>query len=96
MVTLLSYIIFQSYFFSHNCCLLMDIPFPLFHEIICCYAHQDLQKGLDLGLVSPEVLQNFFGLEQYPIIKELTHRFQVYSLSGNKNFVLIRILSFLP
>ncbi|CAN1172881.1 Protein RETICULATA-RELATED 5, chloroplastic [Linum perenne] len=37
---------------------------------------QDLQKGLDLGLVSPEVLQNFFDLEQYPLIKELTHRFQ--------------------
>ncbi|CAK7325941.1 unnamed protein product [Dovyalis caffra] len=37
---------------------------------------QDLQKGLDLGLVSPDVLQNFFDLEQYPIIKELTHRFQ--------------------
>ncbi|KAK7274760.1 hypothetical protein RIF29_15858 [Crotalaria pallida] len=25
---------------------------------------QDLQKGIDLGLVSPEVLQNFFDLEQ--------------------------------
>ncbi|KAF8009748.1 hypothetical protein BT93_J0670 [Corymbia citriodora subsp. variegata] len=37
---------------------------------------QDLQKGLDLGLVSPEVLQNFFDLEQYPLIAELTHRFQ--------------------
>ncbi|KAL8161044.1 hypothetical protein V2J09_012533 [Rumex salicifolius] len=37
---------------------------------------QDLQKGLDLGLVSPEVLQNFFDLEQYPLIKELTSRFQ--------------------
>ncbi|GAB2239991.1 hypothetical protein Droror1_Dr00020509, partial [Drosera rotundifolia] len=37
---------------------------------------QDLQKGLDLGLVSPEVLQNFFDLEQYPLISELTHRFQ--------------------
>lgn len=37
---------------------------------------QDLQKGLDLGLVSPEVLQNFFDLEKYPIISELTHRFQ--------------------
>ncbi|KAL5799707.1 hypothetical protein ACOSQ3_032799 [Xanthoceras sorbifolium] len=37
---------------------------------------QDLQKGLDLGLISPEVLQNFFDLEQYPLIKELTHRFQ--------------------
>ncbi|KAL0382192.1 UNVERIFIED_CONTAM: protein RETICULATA-RELATED 5, chloroplastic [Sesamum calycinum] len=36
----------------------------------------DLQKGLDLGLVSPEVLQNFFDLEQYPVISELTHRFQ--------------------
>ncbi|KAK7305933.1 hypothetical protein VNO77_43846 [Canavalia gladiata] len=37
---------------------------------------QDLQKGIDLGLVSPEVLQNFFDLEQYPLISELTHRFQ--------------------
>ncbi|XVE60019.1 hypothetical protein DITRI_Ditri05aG0093200 [Diplodiscus trichospermus] len=37
---------------------------------------QDLQKGLDLGLVSPEVLQNFFDLEQYPLISELSHRFQ--------------------
>lgn len=37
---------------------------------------QDLQKGLDLGLVSPEVLQNFFDLEQYPIISELSNRFQ--------------------
>lgn len=37
---------------------------------------QDLQKGIDLGLVSPEVLQNFFDLEQYPLVSELTHRFQ--------------------
>ncbi|GER30403.1 hypothetical protein STAS_06339 [Striga asiatica] len=37
---------------------------------------QDIQTGLNLGLVSPEVLQNFFDLEQYPIISELTHRFQ--------------------
>ncbi|XP_062092395.1 protein RETICULATA-RELATED 6, chloroplastic [Humulus lupulus] len=37
---------------------------------------QDLQKGLDLGLVSPEVLQNFFDLEKNPLISELTHRFQ--------------------
>ncbi|KAK2982457.1 hypothetical protein RJ640_026300 [Escallonia rubra] len=37
---------------------------------------QDIQKGLDLGLVSPEVLQNFFDLEQYPLVSELTHRFQ--------------------
>ncbi|KAL9163746.1 hypothetical protein ABFS82_06G061400 [Erythranthe guttata] len=37
---------------------------------------QDLQNGLDLGLVSPEVLQNFFDLEKYPLISELTNRFQ--------------------
>lgn len=37
---------------------------------------QDIQRGLDLGLVSPEVLQNFFDLEKYPLISELTHRFQ--------------------
>ncbi|CAH9057919.1 unnamed protein product [Cuscuta epithymum] len=37
---------------------------------------KDLQQGLDLGLVSPEVLQNFFDLEKYPYISELTHGFQ--------------------
>ncbi|CAA0836636.1 Protein of unknown function (DUF399 and DUF3411 [Striga hermonthica] len=37
---------------------------------------QDLQNGLDLGLVSPEVLQNLFDLERYPIISELTSHFQ--------------------
>ncbi|KAF3779532.1 RETICULATA-RELATED 5 protein [Nymphaea thermarum] len=37
---------------------------------------QDLQRGLDLGVVSPEVLQNFFDLEQYPFISELTKQFQ--------------------
>ncbi|GER46612.1 hypothetical protein STAS_23669 [Striga asiatica] len=37
---------------------------------------QDLQNGLDLGLVSPEVLQNLFDLERYPIISELTNHFQ--------------------
>ncbi|CAN6469685.1 unnamed protein product [Victoria cruziana] len=37
---------------------------------------QDLQKGLDLGVVSPEVLQNFFDLEQYPFISDLTKQFQ--------------------
>ncbi|KAH0930602.1 hypothetical protein HID58_016329 [Brassica napus] len=37
---------------------------------------QDIQKGLDLGLVSPEILQNLFDLEQYPLIAELTQRFQ--------------------
>ncbi|KAL0341226.1 UNVERIFIED_CONTAM: protein RETICULATA-RELATED 6, chloroplastic [Sesamum radiatum] len=45
---------------------------------------QDLQKGLDLGLVSPEVLQNFFDLEQYPVISELTHRFQT---SYRRNYI---------
>jgi uncharacterized iron-regulated protein len=37
---------------------------------------QDIQKGLDLGLVPPEVLQSFFDLEQQPFIAELTHHFQ--------------------
>ncbi|KAH9309092.1 hypothetical protein KI387_037003, partial [Taxus chinensis] len=37
---------------------------------------QDLQKGLDLGLVSPEVLQSFFDLEKKPFIAELTRHFQ--------------------
>ncbi|KAK1256638.1 hypothetical protein QJS04_geneDACA024655 [Acorus gramineus] len=37
---------------------------------------QDLQQGLDRGMVSPEILQNFFDLEQYPLIAELIHRFQ--------------------
>ena len=46
-------------------------------NILMC-SYQDLQKGLDLGVVSPEVLQNFFDLEQYPFISELTHQFQVY------------------
>ncbi|XP_051122794.1 protein RETICULATA-RELATED 6, chloroplastic-like [Andrographis paniculata] len=37
---------------------------------------QDIQNGLDLGLVSPEVLQNFFDLEKNPILSGLTHQFQ--------------------
>ncbi|KFK34857.1 hypothetical protein AALP_AA5G202100 [Arabis alpina] len=37
---------------------------------------QDIQNGLERGLVSPEVLQNLFDLEQYPLISELTQRFQ--------------------
>ncbi|XP_009386860.3 protein RETICULATA-RELATED 5, chloroplastic isoform X1 [Musa acuminata AAA Group] len=37
---------------------------------------QDLQTGLDLGIVSPEILQNFFDLEKYPLVSELIHRFQ--------------------
>ena len=45
-------------------------------DIFSC-RFQDLQKGIDLGLVSPEVLQNFFDLEKYPLLSELTHRFQV-------------------
>lgn len=44
--------------------------------------YQDLQKGLDLGLVSPDILQNFFDLEKYPLISELTHRFQVNVACG--------------
>jgi len=40
---------------------------------------QDLQKGIDLGVVSPEILQNFFDLEKYPVMAELIHRFQVRS-----------------
>ncbi|KAL6841402.1 hypothetical protein ACP4OV_028920 [Aristida adscensionis] len=37
---------------------------------------QDLQKGIDLGIVSPEILQNFFDLEKYPVMAELINRFQ--------------------
>uniref|UniRef100_A0A0D9V7B7 PX domain-containing protein n=1 Tax=Leersia perrieri TaxID=77586 RepID=A0A0D9V7B7_9ORYZ len=37
---------------------------------------QDLQKGIDLGVVSPEILQNFFDLEKYPVMAELIHQFQ--------------------
>lgn len=47
-------------------------------ETLFFYVFQDLQEGLDLGLVSPEVLQNFFDLDQYPLLKELAQRFQVY------------------
>ncbi|KAJ9175948.1 hypothetical protein P3X46_014447 [Hevea brasiliensis] len=36
----------------------------------------DIQEGLNLGLVLPEVLQNFFNLEQYPLLKELGHSFE--------------------
>lgn len=51
--------------------------FSMDNPISCVF--QDLQKGLDLGLVSPEILQNFFDLEQYPVIAELIHRFQVHT-----------------
>ncbi|CAM0883021.1 unnamed protein product [Alopecurus aequalis] len=37
---------------------------------------QDIQKGIDRGVVSPEILQNFFDLEKYPVVDELIHRFQ--------------------
>ncbi|KAH7307804.1 hypothetical protein KP509_22G078500 [Ceratopteris richardii] len=37
---------------------------------------QDLQAGLDLGLVPPEVLKDFFDLDQQPFIAELTRRYQ--------------------
>ncbi|KAF2296343.1 hypothetical protein GH714_037455 [Hevea brasiliensis] len=38
---------------------------------------QDIQEGLNLDLVLPEVLQNFFNLEQYPLLKELGHSFEI-------------------
>lgn len=37
---------------------------------------KDLQTGIDLGLISPEVLKDFFDLEKQPFIAELTQRFQ--------------------
>ncbi|KAJ9128638.1 hypothetical protein P3X46_034653 [Hevea brasiliensis] len=44
----------------------------------------DIQEGLNLDLVLPEVLQNFFNLEQYPLLKELGHSFEVCLLSGSE------------
>ncbi|KAI5069476.1 hypothetical protein GOP47_0015777 [Adiantum capillus-veneris] len=37
---------------------------------------KDLQAGLDLGLVPPEVLKDFFDLDKQPFIAELTKHFQ--------------------
>ncbi|XP_024382482.1 protein RETICULATA-RELATED 5, chloroplastic [Physcomitrium patens] len=37
---------------------------------------QDIQAGLERGLVDPEVLKSFFELDEHPIIAELTRRFQ--------------------
>lgn len=37
---------------------------------------KDLQTGLDLGLVPPEVLKDFFDLDKQPFIAELTKNFQ--------------------
>ncbi|KAG0620209.1 hypothetical protein M758_4G198200 [Ceratodon purpureus] len=37
---------------------------------------QDIQMGLERGLVDPEVLKSFFELDKHPIIAELTRRFQ--------------------
>jgi hypothetical protein len=55
----------------------------LFYILILYYELlQDIQQGLDLGVVSPEILQNFFDLEKYPVISELTHRFQVIYFSS--------------
>lgn len=66
-------------------------------KMVLCHAYQDLQKGLDLGLVSPEVLQNFFDLEQYPLISELTHRFQVSLFYGGSNpFLVFKLKNTLP
>ena len=45
---------------------------------------QDLQKGV----VSPEILQNFFDLEKYPIMTELIHRFQVRNYITNFGLLL--------
>jgi hypothetical protein len=58
------------------------------HDYIS-FGLQDLQKGIDLGLVSPEVLQNFFDLEKYPLLSELTHRFQVNLYFENKTLYKI-------
>jgi hypothetical protein len=38
---------------------------------------QDMQAGLERGLISPKVLQTFFELDKHPYIAELSRRFQV-------------------
>jgi hypothetical protein len=38
---------------------------------------QDMQAGLERGLVSPKVLQSFFELDKLPYIAELSRHFQV-------------------
>jgi hypothetical protein len=38
---------------------------------------QDMQAGLERGLVSPKVLQSFFELDKHPYIAELSLHFQV-------------------
>lgn len=52
---------------------LTHVTLMLYHFVI----EQDIQAGLERGLVDPEVLQSFFELDQHPIIAELTRRFQV-------------------
>ncbi|KAJ7531066.1 hypothetical protein O6H91_14G031200 [Diphasiastrum complanatum] len=37
---------------------------------------QDIQAGLERGIVSPEVLKSFFELDRQPLLAELTRRFQ--------------------
>ncbi|KAL3680487.1 hypothetical protein R1sor_023443 [Riccia sorocarpa] len=37
---------------------------------------EDIQLGLERGLVDPEVLENFFKLDEQPILADLTSRFQ--------------------
>ncbi|MCO5546952.1 hypothetical protein L7F22_000391 [Adiantum nelumboides] len=37
---------------------------------------KDLQAGLDLGLIPPELLKDFFDLDKQPFIAELTKHFQ--------------------
>ncbi|EFJ19988.1 hypothetical protein SELMODRAFT_177305 [Selaginella moellendorffii] len=37
---------------------------------------QDLQAGLERGVISPELLQSFLDLDKHPVLAELTKRFQ--------------------
>lgn len=52
---------------------------------------QDIQAGLERGLVDPEVLKSFFELNQQPIIAELTHRFQVTFAARFHNLKIVGI-----
>lgn len=60
---------------------------------------QDIQAGLERGLVDPEVLKSFFELDDHPIISALTGRFQVhlllalsYLIIQEESFVLMHIV----
>lgn len=84
-----SFIFLQLLFLSICCTLQYKINYSSFHIFSTI---QDLQKGLDLGVVSPEILQNFFDLEQYPVIAELIHRFQVSKCWYNFLFPVKRFI----